>query len=243
MSSFLPNPTTPEGALLSASLASAITYQFLVRSRPSWPRAIIKTASTSLLSLTTYFYNGPSLLVGALALGSLGDAFLAWDDDKSFLFGLSSFLIAHILYIALFFHSEIAAGDLSSKFYLLLTHSQARTWVAGALAGTVPGMIRQLWPRVGNELRIPVVLYSIVIYIMGNMALTVKSDRVVVGAVMFTASDSILAAGKFLVEVPAGEKDVKKKREYELLKTVMAHAVWVLYYGGQLLIALGVLDL
>ncbi|KAK3988938.1 YhhN-like protein [Cladorrhinum sp. PSN332] len=242
MDSFLIDPKTPGGAVLSASVASAIIYQVLVRSQPSWPRAIVKTASTALLSATAYLHSGPPLLVGALALGSVGDAFLAWDDDNSFLFGLASFLVAHILYIVLFFQTDIAAGDLSTKFYLLLTHSQARTWVAGALAGTVPGMIKQLWPKVGRDLRVPVVVYSLTIYVMANLALTVESDKVVVGAVMFTASDSILAAGKFLVPF-AVEEEKKKKPEYGTLRAVMAHAVWVLYYGGQLLIALGFLAL
>ncbi|KAK4159918.1 YhhN-like protein-domain-containing protein [Cladorrhinum sp. PSN259] len=238
ITSLLTNPTSTEGAVLSASLASAIIYQTLVRSPPSWPRAIVKTLSTALLSLTSYLHSAPPLLVGALALGSLGDAFLAWDDDTCFLFGLGSFLVAHILYIVLFFQTEQGANNLSAKFYLLLTQSQARTWIAGGLAGTVPGLIRELWPKVGRDLRWPVLVYSLTIYLMANLALTVESGKVVVGAVMFTASDSILAAGKFLLPAAvAGEPE--KKAEYRALQAVMQHAVWILYYGGQLLIALG----
>ncbi|KAK4462887.1 YhhN-like protein, partial [Cladorrhinum samala] len=223
---------TLSGAVLTGSIASGVVYQTLVRSPPSRTRMTIKTASTALLSAAAYLRSAPPLLVGALALGSLGDAFLSWDDDdddggNSFLFGLASFLAAHILYIILFFRSGLGANDVSSKIYVLLTHSRLRTWIAGALAGLVPGMIRQLWPKVGKGLRVPVVVYTLTIFVMANVALTVESDKVVAGAVMFTASDSILAAGKFLV--PRGSR----------FQGAMSHAVWVLYYGGQLLIALG----
>ncbi|GAB1313710.1 hypothetical protein MFIFM68171_03920 [Madurella fahalii] len=216
-----------DSAVLAASVGAAILYGARVRSPPSRLRMMVKTSSTALLSAVAAMRDGPLLLVGALALGSLGDAFLAWDDETSFLCGLGSFLVAHILYIALFIKSG-AAGEAQHQ---ILLDGSWRTLVAGTLALLVPIMIFLLMPRIGRALRPPVVVYSLTIFIMAVAALTLESSQVVTGALMFTSSDSILAAERFLVS-PASSH-----------RAWMQHAVWVFYYSGQLLIALGLLSL
>ncbi|KAK4183881.1 YhhN-like protein [Podospora australis] len=226
-----PAQFTTESAVLAASVGAAVLYQSLVRSPPSFPRMVIKTASTALLSATSFLRGGPFLLVGALGLGSVGDAFLAWDDETSFIFGLASFLVAHILYILLFLQNGPGGmDDFNIKVHTILSKNW-RAAIAGALALLVPFMISQLMPRIGKDLRAPVVVYSLVIFVMALTALTLQSSQVILGAVMFTSSDSILAAGKFLVPASSGHH------------AWMHHAVWVLYYAGQLLIALGFLSL
>jgi uncharacterized membrane protein YhhN len=69
------------------------------------------------------------------------------------------------------------------------------------------------------------------IFVMAITALMLDSNQVILGAVMFCSSDSILAAERFLVSPTSFHR------------SWMRYAVWVLYYGGQLLIALGVLSL
>ncbi|KAK0668797.1 YhhN-like protein [Cercophora samala] len=221
------NAYTADSAVLAASIGSAVVYQAMVRASPSYSRMVIKTASTALLSVFSYLRGGPALLVGALALGSTGDAFLAWNDETSFLFGLASFLVAHILYIILFLHAGPGAGDIGAKLQVLQSGDTWRLGTAGALAVSVPAMIVQLMPKVGKGLRAPVAVYSLTIFVMALMALTLESKEIVIGAVMFASSDSILAAGRFLVPTTSAHQGW------------MHHAVWALYYGGQLLIALG----
>lgn len=172
---------------------------------------------------------GPPLLVGALGLGSLGDAFLAWDDETSFLCGLGSFLVAHLLYIAVFVQHEGSGMQLQPKLDVLLNGWRAAA--TGGLTLLVPGMIASLVPRIGPELRLPVVVYSLVIFVMALAALTLDSTQVITGALMFAASDSILAADRFLVPPTSP------------VRPLMQHAVWLLYYPGQLLIAVGFLSL
>src|SRR5690606_4808092 len=157
---------TADSAALGASIASAVLYLAIVRSPPSRWRMVVKTASTALLSAVAAMRGGPLLLVGALGLGAIGDAFLAWDDETSFLCGLASFLVAHVLYVALFFGKNIngAAG-----FQVLL--EGWRAMVAGGLAVLVPVMIASLMPRIGSELRPPVVVYSLTIFVMAITAL------------------------------------------------------------------------
>ena len=214
-------------AVLAASVGAAVLYATLVRSRPSVWRMTIKTCSTALLAAVVMVEGGPLRLAGALALGSLGDAFLAWDDETSFFRGLASFLAAHLLYIAVFTHGKTEVHI----FWALLTSSGWRAAAAGSLALLVPTMVALLLPRLGQALRAPVVVYSLTIFVMAFSALTLDSPHVVARALMFTASDSILAADRFLVAPTSPHKPW------------MQHAVWVLYYAGQFLIAMGFLAL
>ncbi|KAK1828444.1 YhhN-like protein [Podospora conica] len=90
-------------------------------------------------------------------------------------------------------------------------------------------MLGVLVPRVGGALRVPVAVYAVAIYGMGLSALALPAgkERVVAGAMMFTASDAVLAVEKFVVG-PTGER-----------RGWMGYAVWGLYYVGQGLIAVG----
>jgi uncharacterized membrane protein YhhN len=130
------------------------------------------------------------LLVG-LILCLIGDVCLALPQQKMFLLGLVSFLIGHIFYVFGFFS---------------VTHTSAWTW-AGSLAvlfvsGTVYWWLR---PHLG-EMKIPVVIYIIVISIMisgacsllGNSDLA-KSGRLMafMGAVSFYFSDVFVARDRF----------------------------------------------
>ncbi|KAL2265089.1 hypothetical protein VTJ83DRAFT_6189 [Remersonia thermophila] len=216
-------PSPLSSGLLAASVGNAVLYLAVVRSPPSRARMAVKTMSTALLSAFAAAQGGPALLAAALALGSLGDAFLAWDDEASFLRGLASFLAAHVLYAWLFIASPREQPGL---------HAVIAGWrapVAGGLALLVPVMIALLMPRISSGLRPPVVLYSVAILVMAMTALTSDDGRVILGAVMFCSSDSILAAERFLVPRASA------------FRPWMQYAVWILYYVGQLYIALGVL--
>ncbi|KAK3502128.1 YhhN-like protein [Neurospora crassa] len=210
--------------VLAVSFASAILYLFQVHSSPSYSRTLVKAASTALLSYLSHLLGGPQFLTGALALSSLGDAFLAWDGDLASLCGLSSFLVAHVLYILLFLQPQHAAG------FQNVLMERWRTATAGGLALLVPVMIATLMPKVGNPSRVPVMVYSLTICVMALTALTLENGRVIVGTTMSTASDSILAADKFLVPETTGYRGW------------MRRAAWVLYYGGQALITLGFVE-
>ena len=86
-----------------------------------------------------------------------------------------------------------------------------------------------LLPRVGPSLRLPVLAYGVAILMMGLSALTLDNYWILAGAILFMASDTILATEKFLVSAISPHRDW------------MRYAVWVLYYAGQLLITLGFL--
>lgn len=211
---------TPNGTLVF-SFVAAMLYAFAIDRPPSLKRSAAKTLAVALLAVLAWLQGGPVLLVAALGLSALGDAFLSQDGDKAFLGGLGSFLAAHIAYVALF---AAAGGGLAS-----LTETSWHIAAAIIMAVFALGMLRLLWPRIGSELKAPVAVYVAAIFAMGVTALTTNSALVMAGAVLFMASDALLAIEKFLAEA------VERHRFW------MRYAVWALYYLAQAAITLGFL--
>ena len=153
------------------------------------------------------------LLLGlALAFGSLGDVLLDWNDSL-FAAGLGAFLIGHFTYIGLFWTNRPKPTRLP-PFEIAI--------VVG-LAIFACAMSLYLLPAVG-PLAPAVAVYMGAITGMAvcAVALRLPSRWLIVGAVLFLISDTILAVSKFKSPVPGRD----------LL-------VWPTYYAGQLLIATG----
>ena len=144
--------------------------------------------SKSIISLST------TIMIMALIFSWAGDVFLLLENQGSsmFLFGLASFLIAHIFYIFVFqrLSQKTRPSPLRFPLAILLI-------VFGAL------LVFLLWPGLGN-MEIPVMLYAAVIVIMGISAVFRQgpgSQLVLLGAFSFIASDAILAYNKFFVSI------------------------------------------
>jgi uncharacterized membrane protein YhhN len=148
-------------------------------------------------------------LLAALALCLAGDVLLML--EGLFIPGLVSFLAAHLCYLALF--------------------RQGVPWFPSrrALAGTVAaaaGMAVFLFPSLGPVLKVAVPAYALVIALMAAQAIgraavvrDPASVAVAAGAVLFMASDTLLAINKFALPLPMAQ-------------------FWVLgtYYAAQVLI-------
>ncbi|SPJ87876.1 uncharacterized protein FTOL_12345 [Fusarium torulosum] len=211
----------PENYLLASSLTAAILYGVKARASPSYSRMITKTLAVSLLASLVTLLDGPRYLIAALSFGALGDAFLAWDSEPTFLAGLGSFLTSHLFYIALFIES--GAGK-----PVLVDQSHVAIVISAIALG--PTMLALLIPRVNSELRLPILIYTCAIMGMVFSALTIENDKVTFGAVVFTVSDTILASGKFLVSASSPHQ------------VWIDYAVWILYYSGQFMLAMGTLE-
>jgi uncharacterized membrane protein YhhN len=133
------------------------------------------------------------ILIG-LVLSLAGDVFLLWPKE-GFLFGLVSFLLAHLAYIAAFcVPLRLAAKPLAFAVYA----------VVAAL------ILSQLWSGVPAGLRAPVVAYVVCLASMAAQAAAwwLKSPAepaarwAAVGGVFFMASDSLLAINKFATPLP-----------------------------------------
>ncbi|KAB5529011.1 YhhN-like protein [Coniochaeta sp. 2T2.1] len=215
-------PSLPNAELLT-SLSASLLYLQCVHTRPSVWRMSVKAGSTALLSALSTTQNGPLLLSAALLLGAAGDAFLAWDGDTTFLCGLGSFLAAHILYIILFAQRGSGKARILGSSWRMV----AASFLVCAFA---PIMLSALMPKVARDLRLPILVYTSAIIMMVLTALTLDNPVLVSGAICFTVSDAVLSVDKFLVSSTSAHRHW------------MPYAVWILYYAGQLQIAVGLLD-
>jgi uncharacterized membrane protein YhhN len=205
--------------LFAVSAAASLTF-FLARplTPGDWP-VIFKVLSIFLLAVLGFRVDG--LLGGALALSSLGDFLLgvrrlgSLDGESLFLLGLGSFLIAHLVYIALF-----------RKYQTLVwwKPSSARVWGVLAILVACGSVLAILQQSLGSML-IPVVVYSLVLCAMGISAMLADLGTPLAGcgALLFIASDAMLAINKFRGVFPGNE-----------------HFIWITYYSAQFLILRGV---
>lgn len=147
--------------------------------------------ATSLVILYLVSVKQPNFwYVSALFFAFWGDVLLLFQ-DQFFIYGLASFLLAHVLLITI-----------SSKFLnqvsipKILLHS----FPFVALLG---GLIYMIYSGLG-EMLIPVIVYGIVISIFGVITSVIYASKrsvengwLFLGALTFIASDSILAINKF----------------------------------------------
>lgn len=118
----------------------------------------------------------------------LGDVFLLFPGDKPLFFqlGLGSFLIMQFAYIRLF-HAH------KSQFW---------HWALGAVMVYVVSLLSFLWPHLSEDLRIPVLVYSIALGAMLYFGIKMGDKLIFYGALFFVISDSLLALGKFYYAIP-----------------------------------------
>ena len=207
-------PEAVAAALSAISVLGFVIYLFMLGRPSSLTRTIAKTVAVGALAALALHLGGSWLLVLALILSALGDAFLAHEGDVAFLGGLGSFLAAHIAYAVLFLTIGPGFADASLPGLLAVI-------AFGAGMGTL--MVRKAGP-----LALPVAAYVLAIAVMGLGGVTL-GGLVLIGAALFMASDAILGSEKFLMP------------ENSPLRRLTSPAVWVLYYAGQVLITLGLL--
>ena len=133
------------------------------------------------------------IIIRALTFSWLGDVVLMFDsfNKNIFLIGLLAFLFAHLIYIRFF--SLVRMGEkikLKPGFILLVVVYYS-------------GLIYLLFNDL-HEMKIPVLVYGIVISVMFLLALHMLFIKIkeagklmMFGALLFIASDSILAVNKF----------------------------------------------
>jgi len=221
MMPFAGGPDSLANGTLLLSVVAALLYLPVQGRAPSLRRSLVKTAATALLAVLAFIEGGPLLLIAALALGAAGDFFLSRDGEAAFLAGLASFLAAHIAYVPLFLS---AGGGMEMLAW--------QPWRLGLAVVAVIGaalLLYRLIPAVESRMRAPVVLYTAAILAMLLAAATVPSPVILVGAILFVVSDSLLAVGRFLMP-----PDSPRQRP-------TGAAVWVFYYLAQAAIALGFL--
>ncbi len=176
-----------------------------------WKPVRYATKPGALLLLIAWFsqvggWQGPLLWFGLGLVFSLGgDVFLLLP-ERFFLFGLVSFLTAHICYVV----------GLNASPLPLVWQSLAVLLVVGLAAALVfrnvrRGLIRQAG---GSAMIVPVAIYSLVISLMLISALlnfwrpnwpAQAAAFAAGGAALFYISDSLLATNRFVAPFPAAD--------------------------------------
>ncbi|MDR3508012.1 MAG: lysoplasmalogenase [Caulobacteraceae bacterium] len=203
-----------ETMVTGGSLAAALAYGLIFVERPpSLVKTVVKTLAVGLLALLVYVRGAPALLVAALGLSALGDAFLAGEPKTWLRHGLGAFLAAHLAYVWLF------AADGGGRAAMIAEPVRA-LGVAGAFAAGVT-MMSWLWASIG-PLRPAVTVYAAALAAMVATAFTLPRFLwpAMPGAVLFLLSDAILSAELF--------KGLRSR--------LASHSVWGLYYAAQALI-------
>lgn len=145
---------------------------------------------------------GRKIFLSALFFSWVGDVLLMFDDRSSafFIGGLSSFLLAHVLYIAYF------TGIRSDR----PSYLKSRPVMLLVVGVCVFELLYILWPKLGG-MRIPVTVYAAVIGTMLGCALwqygrldARTAWTFIAGAMFFVVSDSLLAISRFSHPIPGG---------------------------------------
>ena len=145
-------------------------------------------SKTLLMPLLLVFYwlasqksNQPkqNLFIAGLILSWFGDVFLLF--DWGFIAGLGSFLAAHICYIFCLKKFSVSNALWSLPFVLIYLFT----------------FLTFLFPHLG-DMKIPVILYALCISGMLYFSLKTKQILLIIGAVFFVISDSVLAINLFV---------------------------------------------
>lgn len=132
----------------------------------------------------------------ALLFSLIGDILLMFEDKSSnfFIAGLISFLLAHLMYISVFFKSRNKAANRFPILAVLVIYAS--------------GIFYFLKDGLGDML-FPVLAYILIILTMVATAFLRKKSEVtnsynlvLAGAVFFLISDSLLALDKFYLPIP-----------------------------------------
>ncbi len=189
---------------LKSYLAFSIIYLLIVLFQQDETAWYLKPFLIPFLLITVYFFENFStkkVLLIALFFSWIGDVILLFTDQGElyFIFGLVAFLISHITYIVLF----------TKQFNSRKIKNTSVFWMGiGFILLYFSILIFTLFPKLG-ALKIPVLIYAITITTMlyfafkGSLKWTQKmGNQVLIGAIFFVSSDSILAFDKFYTPVP-----------------------------------------
>lgn len=132
-------------------------------------------------------------IVAGLVFSLLGDVLLM-ASPRLFVGGLLAFLVAHLCYL---------------RAFTCDTRLLAQPAAFAGLLFVGAGILAVLWPGLDASLRIPVLAYMLVLVAMAAQAIArarlhpgLSTRYAAIGALLFVASDSLLAIDRFRAPIP-----------------------------------------
>lgn len=212
-------------AFAAVSIAAAIVYgAYFLHHPPSLSRTLVKTAFMAAAAAALWRAGAHPFLITALLASAAGDFFLALKTKWTLPFGILSFLLAQLVYVVIFTALWFFSGDNSPLW--------PRYLAMGGVIVAAAGFLVWMAPKLG-WLALAVVPYAIAITGMGIAAMWLPwiGWPAMIGAILFLASDFVLAAELFRLPADAP------------IRRVTAPVVWWTYVAAQSLIVCGVLNL
>lgn len=173
--------------LVFAVLATVFTVSTFYEPYPfSWLLKILPMLTLLTFSVNRIETVSDKLFVTGLMFSTVGDFILDYDGTNWFIFGLGSFLIAHIFYLFSLKPLEIKSVPIA---VLYLVYGIAMFVTIGSSL---------------DKLFIPVLIYMSILLLMGIFTLMSKKSNLwlIVGGISFIISDSLLGINKFYTDVP-----------------------------------------
>lgn len=170
---------------------SMIIYIATLKLRPYPFSCFVKIIPIISLIFATYL-NIPGkrsrLIMGALLFSAIGDIILAVDGRSYFVFGLSSFALAHLLYIWAFTVKPVINRKRSIFAVLFVIYGLIMAYI--------------LIPELGKMI-IPVMVYLTIIICMGISSVIGRDNNylMILGAFIFMISDSVIAFNMFHTKI------------------------------------------
>ncbi len=158
-------------------------------------KSLLIPALVLLLLFSKPIPSGNGAIIAGLFFAWVGDVLLLFESKHPLFFigGLVSFLTTHVFYIVYFLNIKSPQTSLLRN----------QPWMAALVAAYGVSLVMFLSPHLG-EMKLPVTIYAVVICAMVICSLHVftkvnmpSNILFVVGALLFAASDSLLAVNKF----------------------------------------------
>ncbi|KAJ2747479.1 hypothetical protein GGI20_000468 [Coemansia sp. BCRC 34301] len=166
-----------------AAIVAGAIYLLTVVQGWTTVKYLLKPTVTLLIAYPTCHGSSSGIFWGLL-FSTLGDICLMLPREDMFVPGLLSFLVAHVLYTASFHNAPLRVS-----------------WTAIPFGAYAAAMMTALYPGIAKEdvaVQVGVVVYMVVISLMAYRASLSGSTVLIVGTLLFCASDSILAYDKFI---------------------------------------------
>ncbi|MCH2075557.1 MAG: lysoplasmalogenase [Rhodobacteraceae bacterium] len=181
---------------MGSAIASLVFWLGFSWRGPSWAKTSVKALPVGLLLLGALVAGQGQaypLILGVLAAGLVGDAFLSRPSTGGFLTGMAGFAVLHILLVAQFLAWGIDVHELLSLYALILL----------VLAC---GLATLIFPRAG-ALRWPVMGYIAIIAAMALAAIGLDAPNLPredvitlqVGVALFVLSDALIGLEMFVL--------------------------------------------
>lgn len=208
-------------AVLAVALSAALAIAGALWADLRWLHYVFKPLTTLLIFALAWHAPAPRpayrrAVVAGLLLSTLGDVWLMLPQDR-FVFGLASFLLAHLAYLYAFTR---------------LAPLQPWRWPYLAYAAVATGVLALLWPRLPPPLQLPVVIYVVALAAMAAQAavLGVKplhagARYALAGGFCFVVSDALLAIDRFHTALPHAAAAVLSS--YWLAQFLIARSVFL----------------